>query len=91
MLAALREFNIPIRDPHKPHGNHFQLRYGVKRIKVRLSNHQSEAQVIETIKKLRTDGLTYRRICEILIDMGVPTKNRFRKWHPEMVRRILES
>ena len=63
----------------------------MKRQKGQLTEFKGEQQIIEIIKKLREDGLTYRRICELLTDMGAPTKNRYGRWHPEMVRRILEK
>ncbi|OYZ13513.1 MAG: hypothetical protein B7Y39_17525 [Bdellovibrio sp. 28-41-41] len=34
-------------------------------------------------------GLALRQICEFLSSIGVPTKRRGQRWHPEMVRRIL--
>lgn len=52
--------------------------------------HAQESRVIGMIKHLRLEGLTYRKIAEILTEMKIPTKKRGQKWHPEMVRRILE-
>ena len=89
VLKALRHFEIPIREPHLPHGRHSQTRYGERRLKEKTTPFKKEERVIKTIKELAKEGLSYRRICELLTSMRIPTKHKRRKWHPEMIRRIL--
>jgi len=38
---------------------------------------------------MRQSGMTLRQIARFLSEIGVPTKNRGKKWHPEMVNRII--
>jgi len=89
--ASLKRFGIPIRDPHKPHGRPSQPRYGKQIRSGRVSPHLAEQQMIQTIAELRRQGLTLRKIAEILTSIGVPTKKRGKSWHPQMVSRILDS
>jgi transposase len=87
---ALKRFDIPARDAHIPHhGRLSSPKYGSKLRSGRASPHVAEQQMIETIKALRSQGLTLRKVAEILTSMGVPTKKRGKSWHPEMVKRIL--
>lgn len=89
--GALRRFDIPIREAHKPHhGRVSSPSYGTKLRSGRASPHVAEQQMIATIKELRAQGLTLRKVAEILTNMGVPTKKRGKSWHPEMVKRILD-
>lgn len=88
---ALRRFEIPIRESHMPHNGRISCpSYGTKLRSGRASPHVAEQQMIETIKDLRAQGLTLRKVAKILTNMGVPTKKRGKSWHPEMVKRILE-
>ena len=49
-----------------------------------------EGEVIAIIEQLRSEGLTLRKIAEVLTRiMKIPTKAKGRKWHPEMIQRIL--
>lgn len=91
VLDALKKFNIPIREVHKPHGKQPQLKYGKKKIQGKIVDHQKEQRVISTIRKLRDEGLTLRKIADVLSEMKIPTKNKGIKWHPQMVDRILKK
>ena len=90
ILKKLKEFNITTRAPHLPHGRLSQTKYGMKLQKGTLKPLKKEMRVIALIKKLHAKKLSYRNICEILINMGISTKNKSRKWHPEMIRRIID-
>ena len=88
---ALRRFEIPVREAHKPHNGRVSCqKYGTKLRSGRASPHVAEQKMIETIKELRAQGMTLRKVAEILSNMGVPTKKRGNRWHPEMVKRILD-
>ena len=82
---------ILIREPHKSHGRTSQPKYGQKIRSGKASPHLAEQQMIATIRELREQGLTLRKIAMILSDMAVPTKKRGKAWHPEMVSRILNQ
>ena len=53
--------------------------------------HVGEQRVIKMVKDFREDGLSLRRIAKLLTKFGVPTKNHAKKWHPEMIRRLLQT
>lgn len=90
--ASLKRFNIPVREPHKPHnGRVSEPCYGIKIRSGRAAPHLAEQQMIESIRELRSQGLTLRKIAEVLTSMGVPTKKRGKRWHPEMVKRVLSG
>jgi hypothetical protein len=89
VTAALAKFDIPIREQHLPHGHPSQPKFGEQIRKGRSVVHLVEQRVIETVRKLKVEGLSLRKIAEVLDQMKVPTKERGKKWHPEMVRRIL--
>ena len=91
VLNALRRFDIPIREPHLSHGRKSQLKFGEKKIKGQITDHLKEQSIIDIIRELHEKGLTLRHVCKILTKMKIPTKNKGKKWHPEMVRRILEK
>lgn len=57
----------------------------------RYKPHKREEEIIGVIKDLTDKGLSLREVCQILTSTKIPTKNKFRKWHPEMIRRILEK
>jgi hypothetical protein len=52
--------------------------------------HQGEQAVLASVKRMVGEGLSYRKICEFLTGVGVPTKRRGKGWHPEMIRRMLD-
>ena len=91
VLSALKKFQIPIRERYKPHKRESQTRYGQKRLKGKTVSYKREEEIIGVIKDLTDKGLSLREVCQILTSMKIPTKNKFRKWHPEIIRRILEA
>lgn len=91
VLSALKKFQIPIREPHLPHGRQSQTKYGDKRFKGLVTSFKKEEETAKAIKDMADKGLSLREICKILTTMKIPTKNKHRKWHPEMLRRILQG
>jgi hypothetical protein len=89
--GGLKRFGIPLRRPHRPHRHPSQPRYGRKISEGQATEHKTEAKVIEAITEMRATGMGLRAIARCLSQMGIPTKCRGKKWHPEMVRRILAS
>jgi hypothetical protein len=88
---ALNEFGIPLRKQGKPGLRPAQVPYGFRREDGLLVLHLGEQRVIQSVRKMFSDGLSYRKICEFLTALGVPTKNRGKKWQPEMVSRLLKT
>ena len=86
---ALVEFKIPVREKGKPGLRPAQAPYGYRRQNGLLVPHLGEQRVIDAVKRMSRDGLSYRKICDFLTGIGIPTKNRGKKWQPEMVRRLL--
>jgi hypothetical protein len=61
-------------------------RYGV---------NQQEQEVIEKIRHMRRDGLSFTKIAKVLNDTGVVPRKATRagqstKWHPPMIQRIVD-
>jgi hypothetical protein len=54
-------------------------------------SHEGERQIVEAIKDFRDDCLTYRQIALRLTALKIPSKNGKKKWHPMMVKRILDN
>jgi len=86
---ALLRFEFKLRGQGKPGRHPAQVSYGYRMSDGLTVPHLGEQRVIESVKKMVHDGLTYRKICEFLTSVGVPTKNRGQSWHPEMIRRLL--
>jgi len=87
---ALIEFGVPLRKQGKPGLRPAQVPYGFRRQDGLLVPHLGEQRVIQSVRKMSSDGLSYRKICEFLTSVGVPTKNRGKGWQSEMIRRILK-
>lgn len=86
---ALIEFGIPLRKKGKPGLRPAQVPYGFRRENGLLISHLGEQRVIQSVKKMAREGLSYRKICEFLTSIGVPTKNKGKGWQPEMIRRLI--
>lgn len=86
---ALIEFGIPLKQQGKPGLRPAQVPYGYRRSDGLLVPHLGEQRVIQSVRKMSSDGLSYRKICDFLTSVGVPTKNQGKGWQPEMIRRIL--
>jgi hypothetical protein len=81
---------IPLRGKSMHHGNPSQVKFGQKIRNGELQDHKQERRVVESIRQMKEEGLSLRAIARCLDEMKVPTKQRGKKWHPEMVRRILD-
>lgn len=89
---ALKRFEIPIRSRSEGQkkGRKSQTRYGVRMVNGFETSHLGEQRVIVAAKEMYEQGLSLRKVAQILTKMGAPTKCRGRSWHPEMVSRILK-
>lgn len=88
---GLIDAGIKLREPHRPHGRPSQPRYGERIVHGQARPHLAEQRTINAVRDLREQGLTLRQIARFLDQIGAPTKCRGRKWHPEMVSRILQA
>ena len=86
---ALIGFGIKRRVRGKPGLRPAQVPYGYRMSDGLMVPHETEQKVLSVIQKMNAKGMTLRQICEFLSSVGVPTKRRGMKWHPEMIRRII--
>lgn len=87
---GLRKAGIAVRNAHHAHGNLSQPAFGINIRGGKPVVNKAEAIVIEQIKAMSVSGLSLRQIAHTLDQMKVPTKNRGKAWHPNMVKRVLE-
>jgi hypothetical protein len=87
--SLLVKFEIPVRAPHDTGLRNASARFGTKRRQGKLVENLAEVRVINAIKEMQSQGMTLRQIATFLSQVGVPTKQRGKAWHPEMVRRVL--
>jgi hypothetical protein len=88
--SALIDFGIKRRPIGKPGLRPSQVPYGYRKSDGLMVPHLGEQRVLAAVKKMVQDGMSYRQICEFLTSVGVPTKNRGQRWHPEMVSRLIK-
>ncbi len=86
---ALIRFEIPLRERGQHHGHPAQVKYGRRLVRGREIIHKTEAKIIDQIQVMSDEGLSLRMIGKTLNQEAIKTKNGSKKWHPEMVRRIL--
>jgi hypothetical protein len=80
---------IQLRESSKPHGRQSQVKYGQRRVNGRVVDYKKEQKIILSAQQMWAQGLSLRQIAKNLSAMGVSTKCNGKKWHPEMVRRML--
>lgn len=86
----LKIFSIESREKSQHHGRPAQPSYGSQYRKGKLTHHLGEKRVVRTILEMHEQELSLRQIAKFLDMIGVPTKNRGKKWHPQMIKRILD-
>ena len=79
-----------LRADGQGHGNPSQLRFGYRKESGKVVLHKGEQQVVQAIKDFRIEGLTLRQISQRMTALRIPTKNGQEKWHPMMVKRIID-
>ena len=87
----LKRFEIPLREPHRPHGRPGCPRFGQRMQRGKVVTNRMEQKVIEAGLEMRKQGLSLRQIARFLSKVGVPTKQWGVSWHPQMVKRLLDS
>lgn len=86
----LKRADVSLRAPGHNYGNPAQLKFGYKKGEGKVISHMGEQQVIAAIKDLRTEGRTLREIAHRMTILRIPSKNGKTKWHPMMVKRVLD-
>jgi hypothetical protein len=66
------------------------LKFGYKKREGKVTPHEGERLIVEAIKDFRADGLTYRQIAQRMAALKIPIKNGKVKWHPMMIKRIID-
>jgi IS30 family transposase len=87
----LKRADVRLRAPGHGHGNPAQLRFGLKKKEGTVSSHKGEQLIIEVIMDFRDDGLTFRQIAQRMTALNIRSKNGKKKWHPMMVKRIIDA
>jgi hypothetical protein len=86
----LKRADVRLRAPGHGYGNPAQLKFGFKKIEGKVLPHKGDRLIMGAIKDFRTDGLTYRQIAQRMMALQIPTKNGKVKWHPMMIKRIID-
>lgn len=90
ILAALKKFNISIRNLRPDHERRGQVAYGRRTLRSKEVEHKRELEVLAKIQNLRSQGFSYWKIADVLNTIGVPTKTRRAKWQAATVMKILK-
>ncbi len=90
ILKKLKTVDVQLRAPSHNYGNPAQLKFGYKKIEGKVIPHEGERLIEEAIKDFGADGLTYRQITQRMTALKIPTKNGKVKWHPMMIKRIID-
>ncbi len=88
---GLARHNIAIREKSQHHGHPAQAKYGQRVIKGRIIEFKVEQRVVTAVREMHAQGLKLRQIAKVLDQMGISTKCRGKKWHPQMIKRIIEN
>lgn len=86
---GLIDSGITLREAHRPHGRQSQAKYGQRRANGSIVEYKLEQKIIRAVAQMWEQGLSLRQIAKNLSAMGVPTKCNGKKWHPQMVKRLL--
>lgn len=87
---VLKASGVRLRAPCQGYGNASQLKFGYRKEAGKVVPHMGEQQVIAAIKDLRSEGMTLRQIAQRMTIFGIPSKNGKRRWHPMMIKRIID-
>lgn len=88
VMKYLRLFEIPLRrgDLAKTRS---QLGYGETWRHMQVTAHKKELGLVEKMQRLRTEGLSYWKIADVLNAWKIPTKTRKGPWSAKQVHQIL--
>jgi hypothetical protein len=86
---ALIRFGIPLRGQGKNPRRTHAVRFGMRVVKGSVVDYVGELRTIDSILRMKCEGLSNCAIARVLTEMRIPTKQRGQRWHPETVRQIL--
>ncbi len=86
----LKRTDVQLRAAGHGHGNPSQLRFGYRKELGRVVPQKGEQQIVEAMKDFRSEGLTLRQIAESMTALRIPSKNGKLKWHPMMIKRVID-
>lgn len=87
--SGLIKEGVELRKPNQHHGRPSQPKYGSQYRNGNLIKHLGEQRVIQTVNEMSDEGMSLRQIARFLDQIGVPTKCKGKKWHPQMVKNII--
>jgi IS30 family transposase len=87
----LKRADVRLRAPGQNYGNPSQLKFGYRKEAGKVILHHGEQMVIAAIKDFRAEGMTLRQIAQRMSVFRIPSKNGKTKWHPMMVKRIVDG
>lgn len=87
VIKYLRKYGIPLRaEDQLPNG---PPPFGLKLARYRAIIDKREQASIQKMEKLRSEGLSYEKIADVLNSMGVFTRSKKSKWYAKTVRDVL--
>jgi len=90
ILKYLRLHGIPIRASGKNVRPVRSVGFGQRIVNRQVIAHRKELELIEKMRSLRAEGLSYWKIADVLNAWKVPTKTRKGRWHARSVQQILD-
>jgi hypothetical protein len=87
VMTYLRLFGFPLKRADQK--NKSRIAYGEAWRNRQVVVHKKEQELIEKMKKLRAEGLSYWKIADALNVWGIPTKTQKGKWSAKQVHQIL--
>jgi hypothetical protein len=88
---SLKSQGFVLRTNTKLQRQRLRPRFGFKRVGRKLVPEVAQQATISLIMNLRRKGLSTPQIADILTSTKIVTKQAHLKWHPEMVRRIINQ
>ncbi|MGZ6411293.1 MAG: recombinase family protein [Bdellovibrio sp.] len=86
VVKYLKEFKIELRVEDLTAGT---LPFGSRRYRQKKVPNEQEQSVIKRAKELRGQGLSYKKIANIMNTVGIRTKTGRTKWYAKTVRDII--
>ena len=89
VMKHLKRFEIPLRPEDEESNRRRSPAFGQRRTGSYTITHKRELDIINKMQKLRTEGLSYWKVADVLNALGIPTKTRKGKWSAKQVHQIL--
>lgn len=86
VVKYLKEFGINLQAEDQTLG---PLAFGKKWRNGQVVNYSQEQRAIETVKKLRAQGMSYGKIAAVMTNAGIKTKSGWTPWYAKTNRDII--